>query len=116
MIANITDHFKFIRANVEHLRKNVTDCPELLKIGQDVANLSDLRKRLGASKSSITATSKEITRLQVVLDGFKNDSRFHPVDLIENNVPELNSTKRNVQILFGSAVLFGCVWWLYKYL
>ena len=68
MIANVSDHSKYIRANVEHLRKNILDCPDLLSIGQEVANLSDLNKRVTASKASIIATSKEISRLQSVLE------------------------------------------------
>jgi ankyrin repeat/SAM/basic leucine zipper domain-containing protein 1 len=115
MIANISDHFKYIRANVEHLRKNISDCPELLRIGQDVANLSDLNKRAAASKASIIATSKEISRLQSVLEGLSNDPRFRPVDLISDNTININSKKSYAKILICSVAFLGGMWGIYKY-
>ena len=115
MIANISDHFKYIRANVEHLRKNISDCPELLRIGQEVANLSDLNKRAAASKASIIATSKEISRLQSVLEGLSNDPRFRPVDLISDNTININSKKSYAKILICSVAFLGGMWGIYKY-
>ena len=114
MIANISDHFKYIRANVEHLRKNISDCPELLRIGQEVANLSDLNKRVAASKASIIATSKEISRLQSVLEGLSNDPRFRPVDLISDNT-KINSKKSYAKMFIGSVAILGGMWYIYKY-
>ena len=71
MVAKVSGHFRYIRANFEHLRKNISDCPELLRIGQDVANLADLTKKVQASKVSIEATKKEISRLEILLKGLE---------------------------------------------
>ena len=116
MIANIADHFKFIRANVEHLRKNICDCPDLLSIGQEIASLSDLDKRLQASKTSVKATSAEIDRLQAVLDRFSNDPRFHPVDLISNKSAEKSSYYTQTKIVISGVTFLGSLWCLYKYI
>jgi len=107
MISNISDHFKYIRANVEHLRKNISNCPELLRIGQEIASLSDLSKKVNASKLSIEATTKEIVRLQRQLEELKNDPRFKPVDLLNNETLRKNPTSRFTKLIVVSIVVFG---------
>ena len=107
MISNISDHFKYIRANVEHLGKNISNCPELLRIGQEIASLSDLIKKVNASKLSIEATGKEIVRLQRQLEELKNDSRFKPVDLLNDETLKRNTTSRFTKLIVVSIVVFG---------
>ena len=107
MISNISDHFKYIRANVEHLRKNISNCPELLRIGQEIASLSDLSKKVNASKLSIEATTKEIVRLQRQLEELKNDPRFKPVDLLNDETLRKKTTSRFTKLIVVSIVVFG---------
>ena len=107
MIANVAEHFKYIRANVEHLRKNISDHPELLRIGQEVACLSDLSKKVNASKISIEATSKEIIRLNTELEALKNDPRFKPVDLLTAETSSLNNTRGYKTLFAASVTIFG---------
>ena len=114
MIANTAEHFKYIRANVEHLRKNISDHPELLRIGQEVACLSDLSKKVNASKISIEATSKEIIRLNTELETLKNDPRFKPVDLFTAETSSLNNTRGYKKLFAASVTIFGGIL-MYRY-
>ena len=112
MVAKVSEHFRYIQANFEHLRKNISDCPELLRIGQDVANLSDLTKKVQASKVSIEATKKEISRLEILLKGLENDSIFRPVDLIEEPKNQILNTKTAVFVV--SAIGLLTTFWYIK--
>ena len=114
MIANIADHFKYIRANVEHLRKNISDHPELLRIGQEIASLSDLSKKVNSSKVSIEATSKEINRFKTDLEALENDPRFKPVDLLTNETSSLTNTSSYRKLFVASVTIFGGIL-LYRY-
>ena len=113
MIANISDHFKYIRANVEHLRKNISSRPELLRIGQEMASLSDLSKKVNNSKSSIEATLKEIIRLHTELEKLKSDPQFKPVDLITDEAPKKYSSYSLVKIFAVSTLALGGIF-IYK--
>ena len=113
MVAKVSEHFRYIRANFEHLRKNISDCPELLRIGQDVANLADLTKKVQASKVSIEATKKEISRLEILLKGLENDSIFRPVDQIEEQKNQILNTKTAVFVV-GAIGLLTTFWYIKK--
>ena len=113
MVAKVSEHFRYIQANFEHLRKNISDCPELLRIGQDVANLSDLTKKVQASKVSIEATKKEISRLEILLKGLEKDSIFRPVDVIEEPKNQILNTKTAVFVV-GAIGLITTFWYIKK--
>ena len=85
MIANMNNHMKFLSANVSYLTKNIKEHPELLRIGQDVADLSILVNYVRSSKDQINKFTKEIKNLNRVLGKHKGDPQFAAVDKLAPN-------------------------------
>jgi len=104
MIANINKHFTFINANIRYLRKNIESHPGVLRLGQEVADVSALDIYVKKSRETLRATAQQLKTLDRTLGQFQGDPDYQPANRIQ---PPANSKTRVLRLLIVPTYLIG---------
>merc|ERR1712014_568216 len=74
-----------LKANIKFLNKNIDQHPEILRLGQDMANVGDLLNHVQESESSLRSTSQQLASLKKTLTKCSRDPNFSPPDVIHSS-------------------------------
>ena len=105
MAANLNRHLNFLKANIKFLNKNIGQHPEILRLGQDMANVGDLLKHVQESESSLRSTSQQLISLRKTLTKCSRDPNFSTPDVIHSSNSSHLSKAIKVSLFVANAAL-----------
>jgi len=105
MVANLDRHLAFLTANLKFLKKNVDEHPELLRLGQDVADVKAMMTHVRKAKASAAATANQLRLLEKTLDDYTGDPNFSPADRVAEPFPNVQTAAKKILILAHSVIL-----------
>jgi len=80
LIASVGQHLKLLNANVEFLARHIREKPEMLKLGTDVATITDISKFTQESRQNLFLLNRTIEKLEVAVSKEAGENRNFPID------------------------------------
>ena len=101
IISSVGRHLKFLRANVDYLNRNLKEKPQMLLLGSDVANISDIAKFTLEARQNMSQLASTLDKLQSTVQRLSKDPQNFPLDGSRKD-----SVTSKLPKLF---VIFGCL-------
>lgn len=93
IVANMSNHLRYLSATLEYMKKQIEDHPEVLSLGQDRGNVGLLNSMARKCQSSMKSTQKRLTDFErVVKEHSRKDKSLWPADLIHSNAVSTKPT------------------------
>jgi hypothetical protein len=82
-MANVADHLRLLASSATFIRDQINTHPELLSLGQDIADVAVLATHVRKCRENAAITATKIRELETVVDAHAKDKKKRPADLIE---------------------------------
>lgn len=114
MTANVARHLKFLSANIQFLKRHLQETPQMLRIGQDVANVQVLGDHVRQSFENALVTYRQLDSLKTVVDKLAKDENYLPADKIgpksNNRVAVFTTTSLFFVTVTAGALIYQLLW------
>lgn len=97
MVANVSRHLKFLCANLDFLRRHLVEKPEMLLIGNDIANASDLYKYTQEAQDHLHKFQRQLCQLDGIVSTCARDDRYVPSG-------KICSAQRGSCLVYGATI------------
>ena len=89
---------------MRYLRKNIESHPGVLRLGQEVADVTALDSYVKKSRETLRATAQQLKTLDRTLGQFQGDPDYQPANRIQ---PPANGKTRMLRLLILPTYLIG---------
>jgi len=110
LIASVGQHLKLLNANVEFLARHIREKPEMLKLGTDVATITDIAKFTQESRQNLLVLNRTIGKLEVAVSKEVGENDNFPIDspYSDRNLTR-NLKRRKLSVIFGIGFMTAAV-------